>query len=151
MFCRWHTMLLVFVLSWLGAASKTRVYAWTVDELEPACEPRLVLAQPSSHPRFPSWEIPKPRWRGYPTVGKVGSWRGVGEGLLCIFLDEHTFLMFVKREVTPYLCRWQGDLVSLGWQVSRCLLQAPCYLLIWQPLWNRHDFPLFFQLPRRCM
>lgn len=35
-----------------------------------------------------------------------------------------------------YLRRWQGDLVSLGWQVSRCLLQASCCLLIRQPLWN---------------
>lgn len=151
----WHAMLLLSVLSWFGAASKTWAYAWTADELEPACEPRLVLAQPSSHPRFPSRGIPKPHWCCYPTVGKVGG----GSRLLCIFLDEHTCLwsipfnclMFVKREVTLYLRRWQGDLVSLGWQVSRCLLQAPCYLLIRQPLWNRHDSPLFFQLSRRCM
>ncbi len=45
------------ILSWWDAASKRWEYAWTVDELEPAYEPRLVVAQPISHPCSPAGEF----------------------------------------------------------------------------------------------
>lgn len=48
---------IIMILSWWDAASKRWEYAWTVDELEPAYEPKLVVAHPSSHPISPAGEF----------------------------------------------------------------------------------------------
>lgn len=129
------------ILSWWDAASKRWEYAWTANELEPAHEPRLVVAQPSSHPRSPAWEF----LNGTDAdINERGDFGGGGDlGHFCIFLDAHTCyeivgLMLIKWKlefafvcIWQFLCMWcergpekETDLVRLGWQVSRRLLQA---------------------------
>lgn len=92
------------ILSWWDAASKRWEYAWTADELEPAYEPRTVVAQPSSGP----FSQPGNAWTGLMLKLKRGRVGGDLEHFY-IFLDactcsEIAVLMLIKWKVIIRFC-----------------------------------------------